>query len=71
VIHRDLKPENILIDDDGRIAVTDFRLCKRLLPNSKVNLISTLSIGDITYRDTQARNVRATWPAVCQAEPFI
>lgn len=28
VLHRDVKPSNLMLDDDGRVFVTDFGLCK-------------------------------------------
>lgn len=28
VLHRDVKPSNLMLDDDGRVYVTDFGLCK-------------------------------------------
>ncbi len=28
VVHRDIKPENLVVDDDGRLVVTDFGICR-------------------------------------------
>jgi serine/threonine protein kinase len=59
IAYRDLKPENILLDSAGHVDVADYGLYEAFLPYEKVNLISILSVGKFTYRNTQAGNVGA------------
>ncbi|PVU92651.1 hypothetical protein BB561_003700 [Smittium simulii] len=45
VIHRDIKPENILMDEQGHVALTDFNVATKFLPNQLHNSIA----GTIGY----------------------
>lgn len=54
VLHRDLKPSNVLIDADGRAHVSDFGLCRTLVPGEG----STLTKETGTYMYMSPEMVR-------------
>jgi serine/threonine protein kinase len=70
IMHRDIKPENIFLDSDGHIALGDYGLCKIFPVNKKVNLLSTLSVNEFTYRYMSTGNIGAMWTSVWQAVLF-
>jgi p70 ribosomal S6 kinase len=50
IMHRDIKPSNIFLGSDGHIALGEYGVCKKFPANNKVNLLSTLTVNEFTYR---------------------
>ncbi|MEZ6136294.1 MAG: protein kinase [Pirellulaceae bacterium] len=73
VLHLDIKPANILVARDGRVALTDFGLCKLLGATEDVNTV----VGTLPYmppEQFQAGQVRAAsdWYALaCTAAELL
>jgi eukaryotic-like serine/threonine-protein kinase len=49
VVHRDLKPSNVMIDTSGRVAVTDFGLARRSVPDAETIGFAGQVLGTPAY----------------------
>mmetsp|Transcript_698 Transcript_698/g.2319 ORF Transcript_698/g.2319 Transcript_698/m.2319 type:complete len:559 (-) Transcript_698:434-2110(-) len=57
LIHRDIKPDNILFDKDGHLALSDFGLCKGLVPMSDERLDEPLKLRSHSSSTTRTQIV--------------
>jgi serine/threonine protein kinase len=48
IAYRELKPENFMIVTEGHVVLTDFDLCKKLLPHEMVSCLSAMSVAMVT-----------------------
>jgi eukaryotic-like serine/threonine-protein kinase len=49
VVHRDLKPSNVMVDASGRVAVTDFGLARRSVPDAETLGFAGQILGTPAY----------------------
>lgn len=56
IVHRDIKPENIMISDNGRVALIDFNISKKISVNTK----DTVIMGTVGYASPEQLGISAS-----------